>query len=930
MSGYRKSDSFLSQPKVGRKTGFQVTWTPKRGPNGLEDPKDFFLSDEEFESTELNNTTSPKKRLSMRFDQLKNIENKNKSPKQNALIEENTPSNENDQPISTKSPSHFETVTDIVENTINSNSNSKNTSYIETPVTPTKNKSDVPILSSSPFEEELKSMESTTAISGNTSNGIKLTKNIALNKFTKNSKFQPQNIVNASSEESDKDVHQSPEKLGSEVKEVQKSAKEDTTPNTNNDESDVVSKVNVTNHNQGEVEQQEPSSNDTLEKEIDNKKDDLTVENKRKSGDNIDLISNQSELNVVGNKKYDVFIEEKDQKIEVENNASEKSIIIEEEEQNNKEEDSIEKQKSPKAQTSSVNIKKLNVELSTTTETSLSTPTPTPRKSKTTESGKKGKILKIKEVTANEIFAKVASKEDQKNFDSVTSRKSRTPRKAAAKYFAPVLDVSTDESSNESDNEAEKEMTPASKGKGNSDGGSSENTEELSDESDDDIKTIETVPITRRVVESASDSDDENDVNISKHLIEKESAPNSPMKKTPLKTAKVSKLVVPTEKKKPIKTQAKKAQVAKPHASPVRRSTRTRIAPIASWKNEKVVYKTEKINGVIVKSVDNVLHRPDNTLGVQSFSQSKKRSIAKHTESIDLSDTEPKSKKSVSKSKSIKSKPKEIVPKSVKTLNKKTSPVVVSKVEKRKLHEEEINQRKKQKPVATKPSKSSKPAKTTKRDKTPKSAKKGQPVKTQTSVTELSADEQGDDSVHSDVDAADDEDIDDEVSDENNNTLTEWKNSKDKALTISVFEGPGTEKQIRRTVAFAPDSYKNVTLIKNDDEYFKVGTLFDQDSEFCGGGILELPSGAKKAVKSNHDTYFIFYVISGHVEVTLSRNTFVVTKGCSFEIPMGNYYQFFNTGSEMAKMMFVQSKYIVIGGVESASDMEGSVIESDY
>lgn len=929
MSGYRKSDSFLSQPKVGRKTGFQVTWTPKRGPNGLEDPKEFFLSDEEFESTELNNATSPKKRLSMRFDQLKNIENQNKSPKQNALIEENIPSNENDQPISTKSPSHFETVTDIVENTINSNSNSKNTSYIETPVTPTKNKSNVPILSSSPFEEELKSMESTTAISGNTSNGIKLTKNIALNKFTKNSKFQPQNIVNASSEESDKVVHQSPEKLESEVKDVQKSADEDTTPKSNNAEPDVVPKVDSTNNDQEE---------NALEKETDNKKDDLTVEDKRKSSDNIDVISNQSESKVVGNKKDDLIVEEKVQKIEVENNTSEKSIRIEEEEQNNKEEYPIEKQKTPKAQTSSVNIKKLNVEFSTT-ETSLSTPTPTPRKSKTTESAKKGKIFKIKEVTANEIFAKVASKEDQKNFDSVTSRESRTPRKAATKYVAPVLDVSTDESSSESDNEAEKEMTPASKDKENSDGGSSENTGELSDEStdesDDDIKTIETVSITRRVVESASDNDDENDVNISKHLIEKESAPNSPMKKTPVKTAKVSKLVVPTEKKKPIKTQAKKAQLPKPHASPTRRSTRTRIPPIASWKNEKVVYKTEKINGVIVKSVDNVLHRPDNTLGVQSFSQSKKRGIAKHTESIDLSDTEPKSKKSVSKPKSTKSKPKEIVSKSVKTLNKKTSPVAVSKVEKRKLQEEETNHRKKQKTVATKPSKSSKPVKTTKRDKTPKSVEKGQPVKTQTSVTELSADEQGDDSVHSDIDAADDDDIDDEGiddedSDENNNTLTEWKNSKDKALTISVFEGPGTEKQIRRTVAFAPDSYKNVTLIKNDDEYFKVGTLFDQDSEFCGGGILELPSGAKKAVKSNHDTYFIFYVISGHVEVTLSRNTFVVTKGCSFEIPMGNYYQFFNTGSEMAKMMFVQSKYIVIGGVESASDMEGSVIESDY
>lgn len=110
-------------------------------------------------------------------------------------------------------------------------------------------------------------------------------------------------------------------------------------------------------------------------------------------------------------------------------------------------------------------------------------------------------------------------------------------------------------------------------------------------------------------------------------------------------------------------------------------------------------------------------------------------------------------------------------------------------------------------------------------------------------------------------------------------------------------------------------------MIKNKDEYFKVGTLFDQDCEFCGGGVIELPFDARKAVKSNHDTYFIFYVICGKVEVILSRNTFVVTEGCSFEIPMGNYYQFHNVGDVTAKMMFVQSKYIVIGdNITSESD----------
>ncbi|VEU22511.1 DEKNAAC103376 [Brettanomyces naardenensis] len=145
----------------------------------------------------------------------------------------------------------------------------------------------------------------------------------------------------------------------------------------------------------------------------------------------------------------------------------------------------------------------------------------------------------------------------------------------------------------------------------------------------------------------------------------------------------------------------------------------------------------------------------------------------------------------------------------------------------------------------------------------------------------------------------------------------------DKALTIPVFEGPGSETQIERTVAWAPNQGKNITIIRNNDEYFKVRTLFDQDAEFSGAGIIELPVNSRKAVKSNEDTYFIFYVIDGLLEVSLSHNVFVVSKGCSFEIPMGNFYQFESKGKTPVKLFFVQSKYVVI------SNPDGSDMDSD-
>ncbi|KAH3663848.1 hypothetical protein OGAPHI_005251 [Ogataea philodendri] len=254
--------------------------------------------------------------------------------------------------------------------------------------------------------------------------------------------------------------------------------------------------------------------------------------------------------------------------------------------------------------------------------------------------------------------------------------------------------------------------------------------------------------------------------------------------------------------------------------SGVRRSSRTRVTPVAWWRNEKIIYETRTENGTYVKQIKDVLHRPE----AKPVTRKRRQSSVTPT---------------------------------TKTRRRSRTPRVQS--------EEPV-------PAAVQP----------------KIVE--QPVEEQKNEQEEAQQLDG----------------------------GEWlqKNS----LTIPVFEGPGSENQIERTVAWAPNKSKNISIIKNSEEFFRIATLFDQDSEFSGGGIIEIPVGSRKAIKSNDDTYFIFFVIQGVLEVTLSHSPFVVVSGCSFEVPMGNFYQFDNKGKTVVKLFFVQSKYVVVSSPEDDDD----------
>ena len=307
---------------------------------------------------------------------------------------------------------------------------------------------------------------------------------------------------------------------------------------------------------------------------------------------------------------------------------------------------------------------------------------------------------------------------------------------------------------------------------------------------------------------------------------------------------------------------------------PIRHSTRTKVKPVAWWRNERVVYKMKKEHGAYVREVENVVHRPDDLtvdnerrlkrIEARSPSRSPKRrrkshSITHRTRVVHKASQNPENL---------------IIDLDADVgaaygenndLNGRVYSTVQKGDEKEEEQESTVSRR--------------------------ESLENNHRRKSTSGSVRLNARE------------------------------AKWM--KDKSLTIPVFDGPGSEKQIERTVAWAPNQSKNITIIRNKKEYFKIKTLFDQDVEFSGAGILELPVNSRKSVKSNEDTYFVFYVIDGKLEVSISHNVFVVTQGSSFEIPMGNFYRFENKGDKPAKLFFVQSKYVVVADPDD-SDLQSA------
>lgn len=127
-------------------------------------------------------------------------------------------------------------------------------------------------------------------------------------------------------------------------------------------------------------------------------------------------------------------------------------------------------------------------------------------------------------------------------------------------------------------------------------------------------------------------------------------------------------------------------------------------------------------------------------------------------------------------------------------------------------------------------------------------------------------------------------------------------------LKIDTFEGHGSDAKSNRLIAWAPGTEAYSTSVVNATDHFKLAILFDKNREFIASGMMSIPPGGSKSLKSTDTTYFVFYCISGILEVTLSGSLFLIKKGCSLEVPMGNFYQFENKGKKDATLFFVQTR----------------------
>lgn len=162
-----------------------------------------------------------------------------------------------------------------------------------------------------------------------------------------------------------------------------------------------------------------------------------------------------------------------------------------------------------------------------------------------------------------------------------------------------------------------------------------------------------------------------------------------------------------------------------------------------------------------------------------------------------------------------------------------------------------------------------------------------------------------------DIFEEDENDDDEEDEDEQAVSNGEFRGSEwfqQKFLKIDTFEGHGSDVKNDRLVAWAPGAESFSNEVRSATDNFKLAILFDKNKDFIATGMMLIPPGGVKSLKSTDTTYFVFYCISGIIEVTLSGSVFLIKKGCSLEVPMGNFYQFVNKGKKDATLFFVQTR----------------------
>lgn len=134
---------------------------------------------------------------------------------------------------------------------------------------------------------------------------------------------------------------------------------------------------------------------------------------------------------------------------------------------------------------------------------------------------------------------------------------------------------------------------------------------------------------------------------------------------------------------------------------------------------------------------------------------------------------------------------------------------------------------------------------------------------------------------------------------------TEWY--KDKVLEIDVFDGP--DSHVKAKIAYSPQGVEFKVFKSKEqgvEQICKLGAIFDSQDDVMAAAYLDLPVNGVKGRMMSEKSIYYFNVITGHVEVELNEDKFVVLAGTTFRVPQKNRYSLKNVGEDPARLFVVQ------------------------
>ncbi|KAF8593606.1 hypothetical protein BDV93DRAFT_529787, partial [Ceratobasidium sp. AG-I] len=128
----------------------------------------------------------------------------------------------------------------------------------------------------------------------------------------------------------------------------------------------------------------------------------------------------------------------------------------------------------------------------------------------------------------------------------------------------------------------------------------------------------------------------------------------------------------------------------------------------------------------------------------------------------------------------------------------------------------------------------------------------------------------------------------------------------DETEELGVVLDYATQREVERRIAF-PGARVEFTPTEGPFHFQKIFG----DSDFFAAGLMKIPVGGRKPNKSSKENTYVFYCVSGAVEVIVHKSKFVIAPGGMFLAPRGNVYTISNVCQREAYIFFAQSRKIL-------------------